>query len=143
MKKDLLKYDFQYSEKEIEEKQYEKMLEYYKYRITSLISYIDDILWKENWVSNELIEIKVIIWDLSINSYNYENLDYLLEVNNLWYEVFWVFDPEEIVNIDNKKLLSYIYTGEIILAYIEDYSKIVVLNKTSLIQQDFYTLLIH
>lgn len=107
----------------------ELFLSKYQNRIESLFAYISDILWK-GYDSTILLK-NMSVWAFCIDAFNWEHMDYLLSSNWFSYEVFWEYEPGEIINKSNKKTLELILSWELMVAFINDYSKILLLNKTS------------
>lgn len=105
-------------------------LNIYNTRLNSLFVYISELVWKD--FDDKIISDNFSFWDYTIDAFNWEHMDYLLDINNeKWYEVFAEYSPWELINASNKWVLNLILSWELRIAFIENYSKILLLNKTA------------
>lgn len=58
-------------------------------------------------------------------------------------EVFWNFAPYDIINDENKELLELVFKWELYLAFIENYSRIVLLNKYLKINEEVENIILN
>lgn len=100
----------------------------YNTRLQNLFAYISDLTSID--INHKVIMDNFSFWDYTIDAFNWEHMDYFLDTNSSWYEVFSEFKPEDLINESNIEILNHIMTWELRVAFIDNYEKILLLNKT-------------
>ena len=100
----------------------------YNTRLNNLFVYMSELVWED--YQDKVISDNFSFWDYTIDAFNGEHMDYFLDENNSWYEVFAEYDPWELIHSSNESVLKLILSWELRVAFINNYSKILLLNKS-------------
>jgi len=108
----------------------------YKHKLLTHYLCIADLLDIWGWkISDEIIKKSLLIWNLAIKSNTINRLIYFLRVNNIWYEVFLECNPIDITIFD-PKLLKRILTWDVLIAFMDNYTKMILLNKQYTVSEE-------
>lgn len=100
----------------------------YNTRLNNLFVYISELAWED--YQDNVVSDNFSFWDYTIDAFNGEHMDYFLDENNSWYEVFAEYNPWELIHSSNESVLKLILSWELRVAFINNYSKILLLNKS-------------
>lgn len=100
----------------------------YNTRLKSLFVYMSELVWQD--YEEKVISDNFGFGNYTIDAFNGEHMDYFLDINDSWYEVFSEYSPWELIHSSNNRVLKLILSWELRVAFIDDYSKILLLNKS-------------
>ncbi len=100
----------------------------YNTRLNNLFVYMSELVWED--YQDKVVSDNFSFWDYTIDAFNGEHMDYFLDINESWYEVFAEYKPWELISSSNESVLKLILSWELRIAFIDDYSKILLLNKS-------------
>lgn len=134
-----------YSESAIDETSQDledmQMLSYYKNRLNSLFEYISSDI--DYNYDEKIVTENMSLTDYIFSSDDKDELDYYLDISNSWFEVFSEFEPEQLIKDENKLLLRNILDWNILIWFLEDYSKIVLITKSDTINNSVKNILLN